>query len=361
MRWVLTAILGLHGLIHLMGFAKAFGLAQLEALKQPVSRPLGVLWLVAAVLVLVAATLRPALWPVSALALVLSQAVIITSWSDAKFGTVANVALLGVVAWGFAAEGPLGLRAEFRRDVEAEAKQVSAGAPVTEAELAPLPLPVQRYLRVSGVVGKPRPGAFKATWRGRIRGGPTEPWMDFTAEQLNTFGALPGRLFLMDATMKGLPVDVFHRFVGDAATYRVRVLSAVQVTEGRGPEMNRAETVTIFNDLCLLAPARLLDPSIRWEPLDDTHARAHFRRGAEEISAELVFAPTGELLDFVSDDRLRASSDGKSFTPMRWTTPLREIRAFGDVRLAAHGDARWEDPAGGFAYGEFDLQTLEYR
>jgi hypothetical protein len=54
MRVAFTALIAVHALIHVMGFAKAFGLASLTQLKIPISRPMGVLWLAAAMLLLVA-------------------------------------------------------------------------------------------------------------------------------------------------------------------------------------------------------------------------------------------------------------------------------------------------------------------
>ena len=41
MRSVLAVLLVLHGLIHLLGFAKAFGFAELNQLKEPISRSMG--------------------------------------------------------------------------------------------------------------------------------------------------------------------------------------------------------------------------------------------------------------------------------------------------------------------------------
>ena len=52
---VLAIVLVVHGLIHLLGVAKAFG-ADLLQLAQPISPVFGVLWLVATVLCLAAAT-----------------------------------------------------------------------------------------------------------------------------------------------------------------------------------------------------------------------------------------------------------------------------------------------------------------
>ena len=362
MRTALSVVLVLHGLIHLMGFAKAFGLARLPQLTQPISRPVGLLWLGAGLLVIATAFLPwRAFWTVGLPALVASQALILGAWADAKAGTLANTVLLAAVILSFAARGPLSLAAGYAADV-AQAVAPATGAPhLREANLERLPEPVRRYLRVSGAVGRPAPANVRAHWRGRIRGGPAEPWMDFTAEQVDTFGSTPSRLFLMDARMKGLPVDVYHRFVGEAATFRVRLASLVPLVDAKGPELTRSETVTLFNDLCVLAPGALADPSIRWEPIDGTAARAFYARGRETVSAVLRFDPSGWLVDFVSDDRSRASRDGRSFTRMRWSTPLGDPRAFGELRLASHGEARWHAPgAADFAYIEWDLLEVAY-
>jgi hypothetical protein len=268
------------------------------------------------------------------------------------------LAALAAVAWLFA-RGPLSLRAEFRRDVARELAAVGPARTVSDEELRRLPEPVRRYLRATGALAIPAPASLRARWRGRIRGAPDEPWMALTAEQVITFGATPSRLFLIDARKGGIPVDVYHRFVGDAATFRVRLASLVPILGARGPEMNHTETVTLFNELSFVAPGRLADPSIRWEELDATSARATFTRGRETISAELRFDADGMLVDFVSDDRSRSSPDGKSFTRMRWSTPLRDPRSFGPLRLPSRGEARWHAPDGSsFAYIELELVEL---
>jgi hypothetical protein len=265
-RGVFLLILGVHGLIHLLGFAKAFGLADLPQLAQPISRPWGALWLAGGSLVLAAAALLPLAprwwWAVGAVAVVASQAVIFSSWGDAKFGTVANILLLLGVAWGFAHRGPWSLPAEFERHL-ALATTASSGEALREADLAALPEPVQRYVRAAGVVGQPRVRNFRATWAGRIRGGRDQAWMAFTADQLNTLDP-PRRFFLMDAVMKGLPVDVLHVFDENGATMRVRLLSVKTMVDASGEVLTRSETVTLFNDLCVLAPGELVRPSVTW-------------------------------------------------------------------------------------------------
>ena len=50
--------------------------------------------------------------------------------------------------------------------------------------------------------------------------------------------------------------------------------------------------------------------------------------------------------------------DGKSFTLRRFSTQVRDDRAFGSLTLAAYGQARWRLPEGEFVYREFNLQEL---
>jgi hypothetical protein len=89
-----AALLVVHGLIHLLGFAKGFGLAELPQLRQPVSVALGVLWLLAAFLFMVTAIslfVSPRVWwIVASCAVLLSMIAIASSWADAKFGALAN-------------------------------------------------------------------------------------------------------------------------------------------------------------------------------------------------------------------------------------------------------------------------------
>jgi hypothetical protein len=80
------------------------------------------------------------------------------------------------------------------------------------------------------------------------------------------------------------------------------------------------------------------------------------------VAAELSFNPDGDFVDFVSDDRLRASPNGKSFTRRRWSTPVRDYRTVGSRQLFTKGEGRWHapQPEGEFAYIEFSVDDIYY-
>lgn len=137
MRAGFILLLVLHGLIHLMGFAKAFGYAELPQLQLPISKGMGVLWLVAGVAVIGAAVLlavAPRAWGMVAIvAALLSQIVIVSAWSDARFGTLANILLFAAGVYGFVAQGPFSFEAEYRRAIAAHPTPSVAAPLVIEA------------------------------------------------------------------------------------------------------------------------------------------------------------------------------------------------------------------------------------
>ncbi len=347
-----------HGLVHLIGVVP-------QAARTPIPDPgtAGrVLWLLAALAVTAAgaglAAGRRRWWYLGAPALVVSQAAILTAWPAAAAGTVANALLAAAVVHGLLAEGPRSRRARYRRhqsDVIAEAS--APAEPITEADLALLPPLVATYLRRAGAVGRPRAAAFRAVLSGRIRSTPDAPWMAFVAEQVNTVGAHVTRWFRMDATMLGLPVDVLHVYTDGVATMSAAACSAIRVAHMSGAEAGRAETVTVLNDVCVLAPWALVGLRVDWEPVDDRRVRARYACGGHRVSAVLVFDDAGDLVDFVSEDRSRI--DGSRSERLAWSTPVADQRELGAGRVPTAGSALWHAPEGAYPYIEMRIHDVE--
>jgi uncharacterized protein DUF6544 len=93
------------------------------------------------------------------------------------------------------------------RDVQALQARACPGRAgvVTEEMLTGLPEPVRRYLRYSGVVGKPVPGTIWLRQQGRMRTGPGQPWMPLEVEEHYSVQP-PG--FVWAGTVRAGPVAV---------------------------------------------------------------------------------------------------------------------------------------------------------
>ena len=368
LRWITVFVLIGHGLVHLVGAAKGLGWADFDQLQQQIGTGAGVLWLLACVLVLSAAALLAAggptwWWVVAICAAVVSQLAIATSWSDARAGTVINVLLVLGAAYVFASVGPLSYHAQWNDRSAQALSEVDAGGPdLREANLADLPQPLAAYVRRSGAVGKSRVTSFQADIHGRIRSGPDAPWMPFTGKQVNTYGLRPQRAFVIDATRSGLPVTVLHLYQDTTATMQAKALSVATVVDASGPEMDQGETVTMFNDLVVLAPGAIIDAPVQWTAIDSNHVRGVYTTGDQSVTAVLTFNAEHDLVDFISQDRFRASVDGRSFDRQGWSTPLARYRVVEGYRLPTLGEGRWHapEPEGTFTYVEFHLDAIHY-
>ena len=358
MNYALPFLALFHGLCHFLGLASALQLIQSPRFSMTISKSAGTAWGVVGVLfMLVGGTSLLQLeytWFLILVAIIPSQLLIVSSWKDAKYGTIVNVILL---VWGITGYAAWNYQREFTLDVTANLSQPNYFEKelLTEQDLAPLPEPVQRYIRTTGAVGKPKVNNFRVDFIGKIRSKEQGVWMPFSSRQYD-YLTTPTRLFFLDAQMKQLPVAGYHRYVNGRATMDIRLLSIFPVQYAEGVEMNEAETVTFFNDMAIMAPATLIDPRIKWLESDSLKARAALTVNGITIRATLFFRPDGQLINFESFDRYNTEAKQR----MRWTTPVKAYGELNGLRLGVVAETRYSYPDGDFSYGEFRMTKVEY-
>lgn len=361
MKYFLGSLLIIHGLIHLIGFAKAFDFANHIPFNKNISKPVGVLWLVGSVLFITACILfmlnKDLWWAIVLPGIFVSLALIISYWQAARFGVVLNVVffLVAVTAWA-----EWRLENQFHKDVAAnlEDSNIYNRPFLTLDAISQLPEPVQKYIIGSGALNKPIPTNFKIKFLGRIRSDEKSDWIPFTSEQFNQIDS-PTRLFFMKARMKGVPISGYHIYKEGTATMEIRLLSMFRVQYQSGAIMNISETVTWFNDLCLFAPAALIDKRIRWQHIDATTCRAYFSSEGITVSATLFFNQEGMLINFVSHDRFRIAGDSAP-QQVPFLTPVKRFTQLNDHTVTGYAEATWQLPQGNLCYGQFTTKEIQY-
>lgn len=100
MKYVFTSLLLIHGLMHLVGFTKAFFSTEITKQALGLSKPIGAIWLVVFILFIVSASsfVNNKKWfYIAFIGVIISQVLIIMAWSDTKFGTIPNLIIFFVV------------------------------------------------------------------------------------------------------------------------------------------------------------------------------------------------------------------------------------------------------------------------
>jgi len=356
MKTFLSIIIFVHGAIHFMGFAKAYDLFDMAQFTKEISKHLGMSWLLTGSLFLVSAIFllfKKETWPIiTILAVVLSQFLILSAWGDAKYGTIANVIILVAAIVGWAS---INFENTYEKDVKLDMDTSKGQTEILiEKDLHHLPSLVQNYLRYVGVVGKPKVQNVKIVFEGEMRDRGKD-WFKFTSEQYNFFED-PARLFFMKANVMGLPTRAYHCYKNYGASMLVKLLSLFPVVDIDKPELFQTETVTFFNDLCLFAPAALVDDRISWEIIDERSVKATFTNKETGISATLHFNKNGQLVNFVSEDRI--SVDEMKTYP--FSTPASKYQNLNGYNLPTYGEAVWHYPDGEFVYGRFNVKHIDY-
>jgi hypothetical protein len=357
LKYIFAFIILIHGLIHFMGFAKAYNYGNITQLTKYISKAAGSIWFITAMLFIVAVVLfllKKESWLYfGIIAAVISQILIITVWKDAKFGTILNIIVFFVAISSYASY-------QFKNTFKADVKRHMAQTDfvdndlLTEVDITLLPIPIQKYIRYAGAINKPKVKNMKVVFDGEMRD-KGKDFFKFISVQYNFFDD-PTRLFFMKAKMYGAPVPGYHCYQNATATMQIKLLGLFNIVNIKGTEMNKAETVTLFNDMCLMAPATLIDKRIEWTAIDSLSTKATFTNKVNKISATLYFNELGQLVNFISDDRY-AITDMKQY---RFSTPVKDYAQINGRNIMQYGETIWHYPDGEFVYGKFTMKSIEY-
>lgn len=360
MRIIFLILVLLHGLIHLLGFVKAFHFQEVKELTLPVSKPMGLVWAAVAFLFLIYGMLHffraKYAWVVGLVTVIVSQVLFIYFWKDAKFGTLPNLIILAVTLVSL---GSYLMQSEFTNRVKKRFSKnnLLSTELLTENDIHHLPTIVQQYLHYTKSVGQPKIKNFKAEFVGRMRSKPEEDYMNLHSVQYN-FYQRPSRYFYMTAKKMGVPASGLHLYENETATFEVRLLNWFKVVDAKGDKMNQAETVTLLSEMCFIAPATLIGDRITWNALNDTTVEAIFKNGEISVSAVLYFNGKGELINFISNDRY--DIDGKKYIQYPWETPVENYRMINGYLLPGKIKLIYKKPDGDFTYGELEFQSVKY-
>ncbi len=362
MKALLSALIFIHGIVHLTGFMKAFKLADVRKLPFDISKTAGSFWLLTAVLFMVSSGLllfNSRIWwiPLPA-AIIVSQLLIAVRWSEVKFGTVANAALLIPLVLAVIGTLPSSPNGRYRAEVMEKLSPLPQAEVVGPESVSRLPLPVRRYLAYVGVIGKPAVTNFRAVFDGVVRKERNGNWIETSSSQYD-FLDEPARFVYSRSSVLGVPVYGFIRYSREGVGSDVKIANIVSIADGRGSDVWKDEALIMFTDICSMAPSMLIDSSVKWEGIDSLTAKAEFSCRGETVSAVLHFNRKGELVNFLSKDR-SFSPDGKSFVHCPWSMSFSDYGKFDGKLVAKRTDAIWHTPAGEFKYEKASLREIEY-
>jgi hypothetical protein len=285
--------------------------------------------------------------------------------------TAALAAGAGVTALGAALEGArrMGVRRWSRATAEAlerleavgaapqDAALARAGAAATGTseradryeprQLAGLPAPVVRYFTFALTPGQPTVGHARLRQEGTFATA-RDRWAPFTATE--TFAVSPPG-FVWDARVRMAPLVLVHvrdSYVAGEGAMHAAVGGLVTIVDQRGtPELAAGALLRYLAEAAWLPTALLPGSGVRWEPVDDSTARATLTDRGNTVSMDVRFGAGGEI-ERVSAQRHRDVNGTPVLTP--WIGRFSSYARVEGMMVPIEGEVGWELPDGWFPY-----------
>jgi len=359
LKILFSLVVVMHGLIHLLGFLKAFQIGDVSQLTVAISKPVGFIWLIASVIFLMAFLtylLNYRFWPFLALtAVAISQVLIFMAWGDAKFGTIANIIVL-LAAIPAIGHFMFSNMVEHEQTALLEQVNLSSDRVITSEDLNHLPPIVQTWLKNSGVPGKPDVTFARLKQTGEMRTTPDGKWMEFIAVQ---YFDTKRPAFIWSTEVQMMPL--VHLVGRDKLTdgkgaMIIKLLSLFNVVNEKNNEkINSGTMIRYLGEICWF-PAAALNEHITWKEVDELTAKATLAVNGEEVSGIFRFNENGEMKSFEAE---RYYGGGQDATLQRWVVETVESSTFDGYRVPGKLTVTWKLPEGNFTWLHLEIMDLE--
>ena len=351
----------LHGCIHLLGFVKAFGWAEIESLDLPVSKSMGLLWLTA--FILHAATSCFIVygfnwwWLTGIFAVVLSIFLILTSWQYAKFGSLPNFIILLVSILGWADQRFNKAFAENASLIINTYQTFPKDSNISSEMLDSLPEPVKKWMKKINLRGKHMVFNARIRQHCQMRMTPEQgDWTDAIALQyVSTYSPA----YIWKVRMNMYPfIDITGRdlFLNGKGDMKINILSLLPVVDVSGYKIDEGSMQRYLAE-CVWYPSALLSDSIQWRLINNNSAEATMHYKGTNASVTFHFTPDGDLQKVSA---MRFQGDDEAGEKKEWTIDILQTNVFNGLTLPSKVEVTWKSNGESWTWLKLNVTSIDY-
>lgn len=342
MKIIYFIIVLIHGLIHLLGFIKAFGFKEVKELSLNISKPFGLIWLIATLLLVLYSLLyisnNKYSYIIGFIGLLISQILILYFWKDAKFGTLANIIIFLVSLSSYS-------QLKFIDLIEKEKKSMiikSEKADIDiffESNIKNLPKPIKKWLLNSGALGKPKITNAKILQNALMKMKPEqEDWYQASATQYSIINE-PSFIWTVNLSMnKFISISGRDKFENGKGEMLIKLNSFINIVNEKGSKIDEGIIQRFLGEMVWM-PSLAISPYIIWEEIDDLTAKAKMKYKNTEGEGTFYFNEKGDFIKFIA---LRFQGNEKDSTRKEWILTVEEYKNFEGIKIPSKMKATWK-------------------
>jgi hypothetical protein len=228
---------------------------------------------------------------------------------------------------------------------------------INEADLADLPIVVQKWLRRAGIVGKEKIHCLKMIQTGQMRLAENKPWMKFEALQ---YVNVDEPAFVWKARVKYAPLikliglDQYYEGHG---SMNIKLMALVSVVDARpGMEMDQGSLLRFLAEM-IWYPTAALNNYISWEEIDERSARATMTWKGTSASMIMNFNEEGDMVSSVAP---RYREEDGQFILDDWGGVARSYKKFEGIRIINQNDVVWKFKTGDFNWMQIEVVDVDF-
>ncbi len=360
MRIALSIFIGIHGIIHLLGFLKAFGIVEFNAISLPISKSFGIVWLLTFVFITISTVLLIAQsnywWIIGIVGVILSQFLIINYWSEAKFGTIVNLIILVLIVLAYSTFN-------FNKMVSDETAKLFENSNtidkniITDHMILDLPAIVQKWLLNSGAIGK---GAVYNVYLEQDLQMLMKPgqkgWTKGKAKQHFTIEP-PGFNWSVHLKMNPL-LNVVGRdkFENGQGEMIIKMCSLFPIANVKNDKKVNQATLQRYLAEIVWFPTFALSSHIIWETIDNHSAKATIEFNGTKGSGVFHFGKNGNFRKFVA----MRYKDANDTEPTEWTVTATKTEDRNGIKIPVEAKADWKLENGNWTWLKIKITNIKY-
>lgn len=360
MRILFLIIIVIHALIHILGFLKGFGLKEIKELTLPISRPIGLLWLLTSILFLVYGimyfTNSKYSWLIGFFAVAISQVLIIIFWKDAKFGILPNFVILfvSIITCG---------HYNFQKRINLETKniisqnKISDEKNVSENDIKELPKAVEKWLQRSGVIGKPYINKGKVVQQAQMKLKPEQDkWFNAKAIQYTTIN-VPAFIWSVDVEMNAvMNFQGRDKFENGKGEMLIKLNSLINIVDEKGEQLSEGTLQRYLGEMVWF-PSLALSPYVTWKAVNETTAIATMDYKGTTGSGTFYFNLDG---DFIKFSAMRFKDNEPEAKRYEWVLLVEEHKVFKGIKIPSKMTATWKLEDKDWTWLNLEIKDITY-
>ncbi|WP_130276087.1 DUF6544 family protein [Cecembia calidifontis] len=229
---------------------------------------------------------------------------------------------------------------------------------ITTNDITNLPLAVQRWLKFSGVIGKPGIETLCMEQSYKIKLKPEQvEWYEAQAYQYST---TQPPAFIWTVDMKMMPLLYAYgrdKFIHGEGEMLIKLLSLFPVAkDGPNPQINESALQRYLGELVWYPSAAILD-HFTWKEIDENKAEVIMTFDQTQGSGIFEFDQEGKLIRFTAQ---RYMGSGPDAVKKEWIVKVLDYKEFDGITLPNRCNATWKLDSGDWTWAEFEVNHVAF-